>query len=174
MVLSVVIPLESDGWTAVIRLPKELIGDVTQSQWFKHTFAENEDFTELLEGIERIPVGANGLVFTPYLVGERTSHADPSIRASFIGMESAHTKKDFVRAVLEGITFSLNESIHIFRESGKKIDTIISIGGGAKNETWLQMLGDIFNAKILKLSSEQGPGMGQLCLRHMDVAGLNH
>ncbi|WP_203248081.1 xylulokinase [Sporosarcina beigongshangi] len=133
-------------------------------EWFKHTFAENEDFTELLDGIEHIPVGANGLIFTPYLVGERTPHADSSIRASFVGMESAHTKKDFVRAVLEGITFSLNESIHIFRESGKKIDTIISIGGGAKNDTWLQMQADIFNAKILKLSSEQGPGMGAAML----------
>src|SRR5699024_11033429 len=72
--------------------------------------------------------------------------------------------KHFVRAVLEGITFSLNESIQIFRDNGKKVDTIISIGGGAKNEEWLQMQADIFNAKIIRLSSEQGPGMGAAML----------
>ena len=133
-------------------------------EWFKRVFAENEDFDELLDSVDRISIGANGLIFTPYLVGERTPHADSFIRASFIGMDSAHTKKDFVRAILEGITFSLNESIHIFRENGKEIDTIVSIGGGSKNETWLQMQADIFDSKIVKLSSEQGPGMGAVML----------
>lgn len=132
--------------------------------WFKDVFAENESFEALLDGIEQIPVGSNGLLFTPYLVGERTPYADPTIRASFIGMEGSHTKKDFARAVLEGITFSLHESIEIFRESGKIIETITSIGGGAKNETWLQIQADIFNAKIVKLKSEQGPGIGAAIL----------
>lgn len=133
-------------------------------EWFKRTFAENEDFDELLDGIEDIPIGANGLIFTPYLVGERTPHADASIRASFIGMDTSHTKKDFVRSILEGITFSLHESIEIFRGNGKNIETVVSIGGGAKNETWLQMQADIFDAEIVKLSSEQGPGMGAAML----------
>jgi len=66
--------------------------------------------------------------------------------------------------VLEGITFSLNESIEIFRASGKTINTIISIGGGAKNDDWLQMQADIFKARVQKLSSEQGPGMGAAML----------
>ncbi|MDF0725822.1 xylulokinase [Cytobacillus sp. S13-E01] len=128
--------------------------------WFKDVFAVNEDFDVLLDGVGNVSIGANGLIFTPYLVGERTPYADSVIRGSFIGMDASHTKKDFVRAVMEGITFSLYESIYIFRESGKTINTIVSIGGGAKNETWLQMQADIFNAKIVKLSSEQGPGMG--------------
>ncbi|MFF2587976.1 xylulokinase [Peribacillus butanolivorans] len=132
--------------------------------WFKDVFAEHETFEEMLEGIDEVPVGANGLLFTPYLLGERTPHADSQIRASFIGMDASHNKKDFVRAVVEGITFSLHESVEIFRESGKSVDTIISIGGGAKNETWLQIQADIFNANIVKLSSEQGPGMGAAML----------
>lgn len=132
--------------------------------WFKDTFAEKEEFVQLLQGIDQVPVGANGLLFTPYLVGERTPHADSVIRGSFIGMDASHKRHDFVRAVLEGITFSLNESIEIFRENGKTIDTIVSIGGGAKNEAWLQMQADIFNANIVKLSSEQGPGMGAAML----------
>ncbi len=132
--------------------------------WFKDTFAEKEEFVQLLQGVDQVPVGANGLLFTPYLVGERTPHADSVIRGSFIGMDASHKRHEFVRAVLEGITFSLNESIEIFRENGKTIDTIISIGGGAKNEAWLQMQADIFNANIVKLSSEQGPGMGAAML----------
>jgi len=132
--------------------------------WFKDVFAENENFETFVEGVDDVPVGANGLLFTPYLVGERTPHADANIRASFIGMDGSHERVDFVRAVMEGITFSLHESIEIFRESGKTIDTILSIGGGAKNKTWLQIQADIFNAKIVKLTSEQGPGMGAAIL----------
>ncbi|MGP4041461.1 xylulokinase [Gracilibacillus sp. D59] len=132
--------------------------------WFKQTFAAEKSFEELLDGVGDVPAGANGLLFTPYLVGERTPHADSQIRGSFIGMDSSHTLKDFARAVLEGITFSLNESIAIFRENGKQIDTIYSIGGGAKNPDWLQMQADIFDAKIVKLKSEQGPGMGAAML----------
>lgn len=132
--------------------------------WFKDTFAREEAFERLLEGLENVPVGANGLLFTPYLVGERTPYADATIRASFIGMQASHKRIDFARAVIEGITFSLNESIEIFRESGKKIDTIISIGGGAKNDTWLQIQADVFNATIIKLSSEQGPAVGAAML----------
>ena len=132
--------------------------------WFKDAFAQKAGFDELLADVARVPIGSNGLLFTPYIVGERTPHADANIRGSFIGMDSSHQMKHFVRAVLEGITFSLNESVEIFREHGKRIDTIVSIGGGAKNEAWLQMQADIFNARIVKLSSEQGPGMGAAML----------
>lgn len=132
--------------------------------WFKEVFASEESFQELLTEVSSVPVGSNGLLFTPYLVGERTPHADATIRASFIGMDSSHQRKDFVRAVLEGITFSLNESIEIFRKNGKLIDTIVSIGGGAQNDEWLQMQADIFGAKIIRLTSEQGPGMGAAML----------
>ncbi|RXJ02083.1 xylulokinase [Anaerobacillus alkaliphilus] len=128
--------------------------------WFRDTFAKDVAFEDLLAGLNEVPIGANGLLFTPYLVGERTPYADATIRASFIGMDGSHERIDFARSVIEGITFSLNESIEIFRESGKTIDTIISIGGGAKNETWLQIQADVFNAKIVKLSSEQGPAVG--------------
>ncbi|MDC3416067.1 xylulokinase [Aquibacillus salsiterrae] len=132
--------------------------------WFKNVFAEKEDFDTLLSEVGNVPVGSHGLLFTPYLVGERTPHADSTIRGSFIGMDSSHRRRDFARAVLEGITFSLNESIEIFRGNGKQIDEIYSIGGGAKNKEWLQMQADIFNAKIIKLTSEQGPGMGAAML----------
>jgi xylulokinase len=132
--------------------------------WFKDTFGMQEAFNQFLDGVETVPAGAKGLLFTPYIVGERTPHADSNIRGSFIGVDASHERKHFVRAVLEGITFSLNESVEIFRKSGKKINSIVSIGGGAKNDTWLQMQADIFDAKVEKLASEQGPGMGAAML----------
>ena len=118
-----------------------------------------------IQDIAQVPVGSNGLLFTPYLAGERTPHADSTIRGSFIGMDASHNRTDFVRAVLEGITFSLKESINIFRENGKKIETVISIGGGAKNKQWLQIQADIFNVEIVKIASEQGTwdGSGNAC-----------
>lgn len=132
--------------------------------WFKDVFANKESFDDFVSDIEKIPSGSNGLLFTPYIVGERTPYPDANIRGSFIGMDSKHTRSHFIRAVIEGITFSLNDCIEIFRNAGKNIDTIVSIGGGVKNETWLQIQADIFNAKIVKLASEQGPGMGAAML----------
>lgn len=132
--------------------------------WFKDTFAENESFDEMLKDVGGIEPGAGGLLFTPYIVGERTPHADAKIRGSFIGMDSSHRKSHFARAVMEGITFSLRESLEIFRSAGKKITSIVSVGGGAKNDVWLQMQADIFDAEIVKLKNEQGPAMGAAML----------
>ncbi|WP_436756399.1 FGGY-family carbohydrate kinase, partial [Streptomyces sp. URMC 124] len=88
--------------------------------WFKDTFAPDVSFDELLSGIGDIPAGSGGLLFTPYIVGERTPHPDADIRGSFIGMDAGHKLPHFARSVLEGITFSLRESIDILRASGKR------------------------------------------------------
>ncbi|MED1201814.1 xylulokinase [Heyndrickxia acidicola] len=132
--------------------------------WFKNTFAEHESFDQLVEAAALSPLGANGLLFTPFLAGERTPYADAKIRGTFTGMDSAHQKHDFTRSVLEGIVFSIHETVEIFRSNGKEVDTVISIGGGAKSDFWLQIQADIFNAKVMKLTSEQGPGMGAAML----------
>ena len=132
--------------------------------WFKKTFAAEESYDELLAGVGDVAPGANGLLFTPYLVGERTPHADSTIRGSFIGMDGSHRRVHFARAVMEGITFSLHESVHMFREAGKTVDAIISIGGGAKNPVWLQMQADIFDSEVIALANEQGPGLGAAML----------
>ncbi|QAY68081.1 xylulokinase [Paenibacillus protaetiae] len=132
--------------------------------WFKKTFAPGESFDELLAGVGDIKPGADGLLFTPYLVGERTPHADSQIRASFIGVDGSHERKHFARAVMEGITFSLHESVDMFRQAGKTVDKIVSIGGGAQNPVWLQMQADIFGAEVVALENEQGPGLGAAML----------
>ncbi|ANB58195.1 xylulokinase [Anoxybacillus sp. B7M1] len=128
--------------------------------WLKRTFMPEISFSEVIHQAAESPIGANGLLFTPYLVGERTPHADAHIRASFIGIDASHTKWDFARAVMEGIIFSLNESVEIIKRSGKKMKSIVSIGGGAKSHEWLQIQANIFHTPIEKLKNEQGPGLG--------------
>lgn len=99
--------------------------------WFKDTFAPDSTFEELLEGIDAIKPGAEGLLFTPYIVGERTPHVDSQIRGSFIGMVTNHTLKHFARAVLEGITFSLKDAqVLMEKVAGKSFKRIVSVGLG--------------------------------------------
>jgi xylulokinase len=138
--------------------------------WFKDTFAENDSLEQLLDEAATVPIGSNGLLFAPYLVGERTPYVDAKIRGTFTGIDGSHKKKHFVRAVMEGIVFSINDTVEIFRVNGKCVDTIISIGGGAKNDFWLQMQADIFNGTVISLANEQGPGMGAAMLA---ASGLN-
>lgn len=132
--------------------------------WFKDTFAKDISFEELIAEAKASTVGAKGMLFSPYIVGERTPHPDSVIRASFIGMHASHTRGDFARAVIEGITFSLNESVEIFRSKGKNVSKVVAIGGGAKSDLWLQTQADIFNADVVTVANEQGPGMGAAIL----------
>ena len=129
--------------------------------WFKETFAPKESFEELLSDIDKIPAGSDGLLFAPYIVGERTPYADSKVRGSFTRIDTTHTRAHFARAVLEGITFSLRDSMELMSElTAKKFDKILSVGGGSKNKDWLQMQADIFDTEIITLTTEQGPGLG--------------
>ena len=125
---------------------------------------ENDSFAQILDSAESAKLGANGLLFAPYLAGERTPHGDAYIRGSFIGISGQHKKADFARAVIEGITYSLYDSIKIMREAGHEINSITSIGGGAKSKFWLQLQADVFNMKVKKLKHEEGPSMGAAML----------
>ena len=133
--------------------------------WLKSTFAKDLTYEEFLTGIENVSPGSNGLLFTPYIQGERTPHNDSMIRGSFVGMDISHKLENFVRAVLEGITYSLRDSLEIIDgDAGSPVDTMVSVGGGAKNKTWLQMQADILNKNILTLEIENGPSTGAAML----------
>lgn len=133
--------------------------------WFKETFAKNEDFDNLLTGIDKISPGSNGLLFTPYIVGERSPHVDSQVRGSFIGIDTNHTLKHFTKAVVEGITFSLKDSqLLMSKYANKTFHKVVSVGGGAKNRDWLQMQADIFDATIMTLETEQGPAKGAVMI----------
>jgi xylulokinase len=111
--------------------------------------------------IARSPVGANGLIFLPYLLGERTPRWNPKARGAFIGLNLEHTREDVLRSVLEGVTMNLGIILDILRQDVPDIDQITVIGGGAKGEVWRQILADVWNVKIRKPNYlEEATSMG--------------
>jgi xylulokinase len=110
--------------------------------------------------IEQSVPGANGILFLPYLLGERTPRWNPNAKGAFIGLNVSHKRADVLRSVMEGITYNLEIILSIFRKH-VEIDTITAIGGGAKGAVWRQMMADIYNAKILKPNYlEEATSMG--------------
>ncbi len=93
-------------------------------KWFRDNFAANESYDDLVKKASAIPVGADGLLWTPYLMGERTPHVDSKVRASLIGLTASHTEAHVVRAILEGVAFSLRDALEIFKQLNIPIDTI--------------------------------------------------
>lgn len=128
--------------------------------WFMENFAQSVKYEEISDLIKTSTVGSNNLLFTPYISGERSPHFDSQIRGSFIGLDIRHQKADLLRSVIEGITFSLRDSMEIINSYGKDIREIVSVGGAAKNDAWLQIQADIFNRDVYILESAQGPGIG--------------
>ena len=112
------------------------------------------------EVIAKSPPGANGLVFLPYLLGERTPRWNPNARGAFIGLTLGHKREDLLRAVLEGITYNLCIIVDIFRKH-VPFDSVTVIGGGAKGGVWREMMADIYNCRIKKLNVlEEATSMG--------------
>ncbi|WP_018659319.1 xylulokinase [Allofustis seminis] len=143
-------------------------------QWFKKCFFKNAKYEEILEGASKIEPGANGLLFTPYIVGERTPHVDSTVRGSFVGIDIAHTINHFSRAVIEGITFSLKESQELIEtETKKSLNKIVSLGGGAKSKYWQHIQADIFNSEIITLTVEEGPGYGAAMIAAVGAGWFN-
>lgn len=137
--------------------------------WLYETFGDGESLSDFANLADKSPVGAHGLIFTPYIVGERTPYADSKIRGSFIGVSSINTKSDFVRSVLEGVIFSYADILKIYHEHGKHFDTVYSIGGGTKSETWLQIQANVFNTKVKTLENAQEPGLGAAMIAAVGV-----
>ncbi len=139
-------------------------------QWLKNTVctqesaqaaADNVDVYELINRqISESPPGANGVIFLPYMLGERTPRWNPQARGAFIGLNLATTRADMLRAVMEGISMNLGLIVDIFRNH-VPLDRITVIGGGAKGAVWRQMLADIYNCRIEKPNYlEEATSMG--------------
>jgi len=107
-----------------------------------------------------VPAGSEGLLFLPYLAGERTPHADPNARGCFIGLTNKHGRGHMARAVMEGVALSLRESLQIVRDLGVPTKEIRVSGGGAKSPLWKQILADAFGQAACTINAEQGPAYG--------------
>jgi xylulokinase len=110
---------------------------------------------------EKSPVGANGLIYLPYLMGERSPRWNPRARGAFIGLTIRHTRSDLVRAVLEGITFNLRVILDAFTKQGAQIEAMRVIGGGARGRFWNHMMADIYGMPVQRLAIlEEATSMG--------------
>lgn len=136
-------------------------------KWLKNNILGIEDFDSLSSMAGEIMPGSEGLIYLPYLTGERTPHMDPCAKGMFAGLVLGHDRRHMVRAVMEGVTMSLKDSLSIFQELGIKCDTIIASGGGAKSREWLKMQADIFKKKVIVCEVSE-----QACLGACILAGV--
>jgi xylulokinase len=118
-------------------------------RWFRDVFGGS--FEEFSDMATNIPVGSDGLIFHPYLMGELTPHANPMLRGSFICVGAGHEKAHFVRAIMEGVAFSLLDGISYLKEKGIEIwQKVYVIGGGAKSKVWRQIVADTLNTTLVQ------------------------
>ncbi|MBE5797656.1 MAG: xylulokinase, partial [Clostridiales bacterium] len=106
------------------------------------------------------PIGSNKLIYAPYLMGERTPHLDPDCRGMFFGLSAMHQRRDLLRAVMEGVTFSQMDSLSVLAEMGVAPETMLACGGGGKSPLWRQMLADVFNVPVATTVNTEGPALG--------------
>lgn len=133
-------------------------------QWCRDAVFPGVSFDLLMEEALRVPPGCDGLVFLPYLTGERCPHPDPSARGGWIGLTSRHTRGHLVRAVVEGVTFAMGQILDLTRSLGVAVDTVRLGGGGARSELWRQMQADVYGCRVAMMDTEEGPAFGAALL----------
>jgi xylulokinase len=134
-------------------------------RWYRDTFAPKMGYDELVSAAGEVPAGSEGLLFMPYLTGERTPYPDPLARGGFVGLTVRHTFPHFTRAVLEGVAFGLRDSFELIKGVGlKKITQVRITGGGAKNPLWRQIIADVLDTSIYSVDSEEGAAFGAALL----------
>ncbi len=122
------------------------------------------DYDELVEAASGVRPGSEGLVFLPYLSGERTPHLDPKARGAFFGLTARHGAEHMTRAVMEGVIFSLRDSLEIMYGLGVPVEDVRATGGGARSDLWLQLQADIYGTPIHRTVADEGPAFGAALL----------
>ncbi len=142
-------------------------------RWFRDRFGvaeqatlkEKRDAYDLLcEEAATAPPGSDGALWAPYLMGERTPHLDPHARAALVGLTASHTRAHIIRAILEGVAFSLRDTLMIFAEMNVPVETIRLGGGGARAPLWRQIQADVYGHSVESLAAEEGAAFGAALL----------
>lgn len=128
-------------------------------RWFRDTVAPDASFADLSSEAGTVAPGSDGLLFLPYLTGERTPHPDPEARGAFVGLTVRHTRAHLTRAVMEGVAFGLRDSLEIIREQSE-VREIRVAGGGAASPEWLQILADVFGAEVCTVDVPESAAFG--------------
>ena len=138
-------------------------------RWFRDRFGAGSDdgrdpYDRLADEAAQAPPGADGVLWAPYLMGERTPHLDANARAALVGLAAAHTRAHVVRAILEGVAFSLRDTFTIFEEIQVPVTEIRLGGGGARSALWQQIQADVYRAPVATLEAEEGAAYGAALL----------
>jgi xylulokinase len=134
-------------------------------KWLRDVLFSNVDSKDAFAYMDSLaskaPAGSEGLCFLPYMAGEGTPHVDPDARGTFFGLNYRHDTGTICRSVMEGVAFSLRDTIEILRETnGLKVDEVRALGGGAKSPMWRQIQADIYGASVITMQIEEGPAVG--------------
>jgi xylulokinase len=142
--------------------------------WLQESmYGERIEYSQLDEMAAEVEAGSEGLVFLPYLYGERTPHADADARGVFFGISGKHKEGHFARSVMEGVSFGLRDSLELIKDKNIDIEEIRAIGGGAKSEIWQSILADIFGEEINLLNVEEGPAFGAALIAGVGVGAFD-
>ncbi len=143
-------------------------------RWHRDTFAPGVSFDDLLAPAANVPIGCEGLLFLPYLTGERTPHPDPLARGAFVGLTVRHSLPHLSRAVIEGVSFGLRDSFELIKSGGGAAITQVRVsGGGAKSPLWRQILADVMDAELVTVNTTEGAAYGAALLAGVG-AGVWH
>jgi len=126
----------------------------------KECFFRGLDYDALTWAAAKIPAGSEGLEWAPYLLGERTPHLDPEVRAAFAGISTIHTEAHFIRAVLEGVAYSLQDTFSLFADLGIPVSGIRLGGGGARGPLWRKIQAGVYGHAVEILTAEEGGAFG--------------
>jgi xylulokinase len=134
-------------------------------RWYRDTLAPGVGYDDLLAPTAELAPGSEGLLFLPYLTGERTPHPDPLARGAFVGLTVRHTQPHLTRAVLEGVAFGLRDSFELMKGVGlRDIDQVRVSGGGARSPIWRQILADVLGAELVTVNTTEGAAYGAALL----------
>jgi len=130
-------------------------------RWLREALAPSLSFDYLVAGAAKVAPGSDGLLFLPYLTGERTPHPDPLARGAFVGLTVRHDLRHLTRAVLEGVAFGLRDGLDLMTQAGVPVPSQIrASGGGTRSQLWRQILADVLEAEIATVSTEEGAAFG--------------
>jgi xylulokinase len=139
-------------------------------RWFRDQFAKGASYDALMTEAAAAPPGADGLLWAPYLMGERTPHLDPNARGALVGLTAQHTRAHVIRAILEGVAFSLRDTFTIFRDLGVPVKSIRLGGGGARSPLWQQIQADIYGMPVEIVAADEGAAYGAALLAGVGAA----
>jgi xylulokinase len=146
-------------------------------RWFRDQFGVKSDngdpYDALAAEAAQVEPGSNGAIWAPYLMGERTPHLDPDARAALVGLTASHTRAHVVRAIMEGVAFSLRDSFEIFDEMSVPVKTVRLGGGGARSPLWRQIQADIYGREVATVEAEEGAAYGVAMLAGVGVGVWN-